>query len=69
MAQYNECKLGFFQQNGAAGINDLQDAERAYLIAQGMTPGTAQDMWVQLLGPGAYNDLIKEFWQTAGCSQ
>jgi len=66
MADYNECKLAFFQLNGATSP-DLQDAEREYLIGAGMTPASNQDMWHEMLGPGHLNDLLYEFWVTNGC--
>jgi len=67
MAQLNDCKLAFYQANGATS-NTIQDAEREYLIAAGAAPAHIQDMWIELQGPGAYPDIRYAFWLANGCT-
>jgi len=62
---YNECKLAYYQSNGATS-NCIQDAEREYLLSQGMNPATNEDMWVELLGV-AYSDRRYVFWVNNKC--
>ncbi len=72
MTQVNDCKLAFYQANGATS-NAIQDAEREYLIAvlsvsQAIVPMSNQDMWLKLLGDGAYPDVRDAFWLARGCT-
>ena len=61
--------LDYYQTNGATS-DDIQDAEREFLIAQGATPATNQDMWYEFLRSrgytGALPDMIKDFWCIGG---
>ena len=63
--QLNDGLLIHYKANGATA-DDLQDAEREFLIAGGGTPGTLQDMYHELLGPGQLNDLLLDFWEAGG---
>lgn len=70
MNQYNDCKLEFFQANGATS-SDLQDAQREWLIIAGLAPEHNQDMFNQYLldngYTGAYSDMSTQFWIDQGC--
>lgn len=62
--------LAYYKANGAVS-DDLQDAEREFLIAQGATPGQHnQDMWVEYLtsivGSPATTDL-QDLWNWYWC--
>lgn len=66
---YNQLLLTYYQTNGATS-DDLQDAEREFLIAQGATVASTPDMWFQLLGTlgytGSLSDRTKDFWCVGG---
>jgi len=70
MASYNDCKLAFYQANGATS-NDLQDAAREWLILEGFTPQHNQDMFFEYLRAngyvGDYSDMKTQFWKDQGC--
>ena len=61
--------LGYYQANGATS-DDLQDAEREFLIGQGVTVAANQDMWYELLialgYSGSLPDMLHDFWCTGG---
>jgi hypothetical protein len=61
--------LSFYQANGATS-NCLQDAEREFLVAQGMPIKANSDMWFELLSSlgytGALGDMINHFWDDGG---
>ena len=48
---------------GKTATESLMDAEARWLIAQGATPGHIQDMWVEVFGPGEFNDVYFEYWR------
>ena len=66
---YASLLLEYYQDNGATS-NDLQDAEREFLVAQDLGPGTNQDMWYLLLEAlgysGTLSDMLLEFWCVGG---
>jgi len=68
--QYNDCKLAFFQANGATSP-DLQDAQREWLTLQGLPPEHNQDMFFNFLKSqgyvGSYSDMSTQFWIDQGC--
>lgn len=59
-----------YYQSGGATSNDLQDAEREFLLAQGADSAHNQDMWFELLRTlgytGAVPDMLYAFWATDG---
>lgn len=65
----NQLMLLYYQNNGATS-DDLQDAEREFLLAQGATLATNQDMWYELLRSleytGSLSDMKKDFWCGGG---
>ncbi len=62
---YASLQLRYYQANGATS-NCLQDAEREFLIAQGLDPEHNQDMWFALLRALGYSgslpDMLSDFW-------
>ncbi len=68
--QYNDCKLAFYQANGATS-DDLQDAQREWLIIAGFAPEHNQDMFFNYLRSigltGSYSDMSTQFWINQGC--
>lgn len=65
----NDGLLAFYKLGGATS-NDLQDAEREFLIIEGATPAALQDMWFELLRAapfeGALDDMRLQFWGVGG---
>lgn len=66
----NDGLLAFYKANGAVS-NDLQDAEREFLIAVKplIVKGSLQDMWyeyftVDKLYTGALDDMRLVYWTT-----
>jgi hypothetical protein len=61
--------LSYYQTNGATS-NDLQDAEREFLVAQGADEESNQDMWNSLLKTlgysGSLSDMLNAFWCIGG---
>ncbi len=70
MVQINDCKLSYYLANGAT-TNDLQDAEREWLLAQGIAPEHNQDMFTVYLKSqgytGSYSDMTTQFWIDNNC--
>ena len=59
--------LSYYQANGATS-KKLADAEREFLIAQLVTPGHRQDMWLNYLtGLGVPGDTLTDMWKHYWC--
>jgi len=71
VTQFNNCKLLFYQNNGATS-SDLQDAQREWLIIEGFPPESNQDMFFEYLRAngyvGNYSDMKTQFWKDNGCT-
>jgi len=71
MTQYNDCKLAFYQAGGALS-DDMQDAQREWLILEGFAPESNQDMFYEYLRAngyvGDYSDMKSQFWKDQGCT-
>ncbi len=65
----NRALMNYFIANGGTG-STFQDLEYSFLVAQGMTPGTVNDMWIQLLESlgytGTINGMKNRFWCEGG---
>lgn len=65
----NQLMLDYYQTNGATS-DCLQDAEREFLISQGVAVASSQDMWYELLGAlgysGSLDDMLSDFWCVDG---
>ncbi len=72
MADLNQCKLAYYQANGATSGN-LDDAEYEFLVAVPITKGNINDMWFThlraLLLTGTLTEMRDSFWTTNGCGQ
>ncbi len=70
MSQFNDCRLEFYQANGATS-NDLQDAQREWLTLEGFPPEHNQDMFRDYLLStgltGSYSDMKTQFWKDQNC--
>ena len=59
-----------YYQSGGATSDDIQDAEREFLLLQGASPAHNQDMWFELLRTLGYSgtvpDMLYEFWEVDG---
>ncbi len=70
MSQFNDCQLEFYQANGATS-DDLQDAQREWLIVEGFPAEHNQDMFFDYLLSigltGSYSDMRIAFWKTQNC--
>jgi hypothetical protein len=62
---YNEKLIAFYQENGATS-DDIQDAEREFLVAQGVSTAATPDMWYELLTvlgySGTLSGMLQEYW-------
>lgn len=67
--QINDRLLLYYQANGATS-DDINDAEREFLVAQGADIGNVNDMWFQFLRSigyiGALTDMLYRFWCIGG---
>ena len=65
----NDLLVAYFQSQGASS-NNINDAEREFLIAQGMTVAANNAMWYELLYSlgysGSLTDMWKDFWCISG---
>ncbi len=72
MADLNQCKLSYYQANGATA-NQVDDAEYEFLQGVTATDGSVNDMWFEylrsILLTGTLNDMRDSFWITNGCGQ
>ena len=63
----NDGLANFF---GKTASESLNDAERRWLIDNGVTPGPLNQMWYELTGnfgyQGALNERLLQFWQSGG---
>ena len=59
----NDLLLTYYQSKGATS-NQTGDAEREFLIIEGATAGSLNDMWLEYLSgyAGSINDKKLAFW-------
>lgn len=55
---------GMASHFGKTASEQLHDAERRWLIAQGATPRALEDMWIEVHGPGEIEAVKLAYWNS-----